>query len=348
MKTKRIRDYGVTIGSLEPGANNLITDVNGVKVGHVTLDDGNVKTGVTAVLPHEGNIYKEKVLASSFVLNGFGKTTGLIQIEELGTIETPIIMTNTLSVGAAYDALVEYMLQGNDDIGLTTGTVNPVICECNDGYLNDIRGRHVQKEHVFKSIKNADSLFEEGAVGAGVGMSCYELKGGIGSSSRVFNIGDSDFTLGALVLTNFGTKKDLLIDGIKAGEIISSGQDGYVKDQGSIIVIIATDAPLSERQLKRVVKRASVGIIRTGSYIGSGSGEIFIAFSTSNKIRHYEDEGITTLKMLNENNIDIVFRAAAEATEEAVLNSLVCSNAVTGRDGNKRNSLKEYMDLIIS
>jgi len=192
MNNKKIRDYGIIIGSIPTGKNNSITDVKGVKVGHKTLNNGNIKTGVTAVVPHEGNIFKEKLIAACHVINGFGKSTGLVQIEELGTLETPIILTNTLSVGTAHEALVRYMLENNDDIGDTTGTVNPVICECNDGEINDIRGLHVKKEDVFDAIKSADVEFEEGNVGAGTGMICYDLKGGIGSSSRVIELDDKN------------------------------------------------------------------------------------------------------------------------------------------------------------
>lgn len=343
---KRIRDYGIEIGNLQTGINNLITDVAGVRVGHCTLNNNHTRTGVTAILPHGDNIFREKLLASSFVLNGFGKTTGLVQLEELGTIETPIVLTNTLSVGTAYDALVEHMLKQNEDIGITTGTVNPIICECNDGFLNDIRGRHVKKEHVFESIRSAGVLFEEGAVGAGTGMSCYQLKGGIGSSSRVVQINEMSYTVGVLVLSNFGHKPDLQVDGKKVGRMIVEQVSGSASDKGSIIIVAATDAPLNERQLKRVCKRASVGLIRTGSFIGNGSGDIVIAFSTANRVRHYEERAAVDMKVFNENHMDKVFRAAAEATEEAILNSLVTAESCVGRDGNTRKSLGEYMGLI--
>jgi len=345
MGNKGIRKYGIKIGELETGENNLITDVKGVKVGHVTLDKDDIKTGVTAILPHEGNIFKEKVLAASYVINGFGKTAGTIQIEELGTIETPIVLTNTLSIGAAYEGVVRYMLEQNEDIGDTTGTVNPVVCECNDGYLNNIRHLEVKVEHVLEAIKDAKVLFEEGAVGAGTGMSCYGLKGGIGSASRSIEIHSDKYTIGTLVLSNFGRKDDLIIDGIKVGRLIKEGEKQV--DKGSIIIIIATDLPLSERQLKRICKRATVGLARTGSYIGNGSGDVVIAFSTANKIKHY-DEGIIDYKAIHDNNIDLVFRAVTETVEESVLNSMIYANTVTGRDGHKRISLNEYMDKVIN
>lgn len=338
---KRIRDYGITIGRLDTGKNNLITDVKGVKVGHATLKNGGVNTGVTSLILHEGNIFKEKLYAAVHVMNGFGKTIGTVQIEELGTIETPILLTNTLNVGKVSDALVEYMLLENEDIGVTTGTINPVVCECNDGFLNDIRGRHVGKEEVFKCLEEASEIFEEGAVGAGTGMSCFGYKGGIGSSSRVFNIGGEEYTLGALVLSNFGLKDDFVLKPKSIEELVINPK--LELEKGSIIVVLATDAPLSSRQLKRIAKRASVGIIRVGSFMGNGSGDIIIATSTANKINHYEDKATIDIKVLNENFIDIIFRAAAEATEEAILNSMVTAESVTGRDGNVRVSFKELI-----
>ncbi|MFT9497244.1 P1 family peptidase [Anaerosolibacter sp.] len=344
---KRIRDYGITIGKMMPGKKNAITDVYGVKVGHCTIKDGGIQTGVTAVLPHGGNLFEQKVMAAVYVINGFGKSIGTVQIEELGTMETPIILTNTLSVGTAGDALVEYMLQHNGDIGITTGTVNPVVCECNDGYLNDIRGRHVKKEHVFQAIQGAQQDFEEGGVGAGTGMSCYGLKGGIGTASRMIPLGEKEYTLGALVLSNFGRMEDLIVDGVKAGSIIVDVEKERETEKGSIIMVVATDIPLSERQLKRTLKRTTVALSRTGSYIGNGSGDIAIGFTTGNVVQHYEKEPIVTIGMLSEDKIDGVFRAVVEATEEAILNSMVCAEPTTGRAGHTRACLKEYMDEIM-
>ncbi len=346
MKKNRIREYGISIGQLAPGKNNTITDVDGVLVGHSTIIEAGIRTGVTAILPHGGNLFKDKVAAACHVINGFGKTVGTLQIEELGTIETPIVLTNTLSVGTAYEALVEYMLEQNEDIGISTGTVNPIICECNDGYLNDIRGMHVNKSHVLESLRSASQNFEEGAVGAGTGMSCFGLKGGIGSASRQVKLDDKGYTLGVLVLSNFGVKEDLMLDGVKAGNIICRKVPDKEEDKGSVIVIIATDVPISDRQLKRVSKRAAVGLSRLGSYLGNGSGDIVIAFSTANRIRHYEERDIVDTKMINEEKINILFRAAAEATEEAVLNSMAACDAVAGRDGNTRDTLSNYIERI--
>lgn len=346
MSKNGIRKYGIKIGQMTPGKNNLITDVEGVLVGHSTIAEEGVRTGVTSVLPHGGNLFREKVTAACHVINGFGKTVGTLQIEELGTIETPIVLTNTFSVGTAYEAIVEYMLEQNEDIGISTGTMNPVVCECNDGYLNDIRGLHVKKEHVLESIRSAGVCFEEGAVGAGTGMSCFGLKGGIGSSSRLIKLDDEDYTLGVLVLSNFGVKEDLMLDGMKAGNIIMESQEMKEEDKGSVIIIIATDIPLSERQLKRVSKRAVVGLSRLGSFLGNGSGDIVISFSTANRIKHYEKKDIISLKMISEDKINYLFRAVAEAAEESVLNSMVNCDTVTGRDGNIRETLKKYISKI--
>lgn len=345
MINKKIRDYGINIGTFPIGNNNSITDVKGVKVGHTTLNEGIIKTGVTAILPHEGNMFKDKLIAACHVINGFGKSTGLIQIEELGTIETPIILTNTLSVGAAHEALVKYMLSENDDIGTTTGTVNPIICECNDGVINDIRGLHIKQEHVYEALEKCDVEFEEGNVGAGTGMVCYDLKGGIGSSSRIIELGNNSYTLGVLVLSNFGSLEDFILNGdhigLRLGEKIK--ENNPTEDKGSIIIILATDIPLSSRQLKRIIKRVYPGISRTGSYTGNGSGEVVIGFSTANIIKHYEEDDVVNIKVINEDKINKVFKATVEATEEAILNSLICSTSTMDRNGNMVYSLKDLM-----
>lgn len=343
---KRIRNYGITVGCMNTGPMNSITDVEGVKVGHTTLDDMEMKTGVTAILPHEGNVFVEKVMAACHVINGYGKSIGLIQIEEMGYIETPILLTTTFGVGTAFNALIEYTLKSNASVK----SVNPVVCECNDAYLNDVKQVFVRKEHMLNAIRNAESEFEEGAVGAGTGMSCYGLKGGIGTASRIIKTDKTKYVLGVLVLSNFGEISDLTIDGIKAGKIITEAigsekiDDSYLS--GSVIVIIATDAPVIGRQLKRAAKRASAGLARTGSNINNTSGEVVIAFTTSNRIRANEIYVTSSIEILNENMMDLVFRAVAESTEEAVLNSLVCAKGKTGYEGHTRESLKKYMHLI--
>lgn len=342
---KKIREYGIAIGHFKTGKNNSITDVEGVKVGNVTLDKEGIKTGVTAIIAHGGNIFKDKLIASSHVINGFGKSTGLIQIDELGVIETPIILTNTLSVGVAHETLVRYMLDHNEDIGDTTGTVNPIIGECNDGQINDIRGMHVKPEDVFKSMDIANVEFEEGNVGAGTGMICYDLKGGIGSSSRIVKLGDKEYTIGVLVLSNFGSLEDFVLNGDQIGENLCEkiGKKVLTEDKGSIIVVLATDIPLSARQLKRVIKRTIPGIGRTGSYSGNGSGEVAIGFSTANIIKHYEKRDIVQIKIINEDKLNIVFKATVHATEEAILNSMICASSEVDRKGKKIYSLKNLI-----
>lgn len=341
---RRIEDYGIKIGELPKGKLNKITDVKGVKVGHCTIDTEENKTGVTVILPTEGNIYAEKLVAASYVLNGFGKTAGLVQVDELGTLESIIALTNTLNVGLVYDAVVEYTIEQCKKINLNVTTFNPVIGECNDSYLNNIQNRAVKKEHVYKAIENAVEDFEEGDVGAGKGMSCHHLKGGIGSASRIVTLNGIDYTVGVLVLSNHGTLKDLTILGKNIGkELAKQIETHEAKDKGSIISVIATDIPLTNRQLKRIIKRASVGLARLGSYIGHGSGEIMIGFSTANIIKHEGTQDIVNLMAINEDKIDGVFRAVAECEEEAILNSMVTANKVVGYLGHSRESLKDYI-----
>jgi D-aminopeptidase len=341
---KRIRDYNITIGSLKTGKINAITDVSGVRVGHQTLSDGPIQTGVTAVIPSEESQFENKLLAGVHVINGFGKSTGLIQIEELGTLETPIILTNTLSVGTAFDALVRHMLKDHSSIGGKDGTVNPVICECNDGYLNDIRGLHVKTEDIYAAIANADVTFDEGAVGAGRGMSCFQLKGGIGTSSRLIQLGEETYVLGSLVLSNFGRKDQLMVNGQAIGKTISS--QAKQEEKGSIIMIIATDLPLSVNELRRIARRSSIGLSRVGGYMGNGSGEIAIAFSTANTYPLKTDTPFTTIKSLHQNHIDQVFQAVGESIEESVLNSMIASDEVTGHTGHYRDTLKNWIHLV--
>lgn len=326
------------------GKRNLITDVPGVKVGHVTLEDAgkDIHTGVTAILPHEGNLFQEKVLAGVSVINGFGKSAGLVQVEELGTIEAPILMTNTFGVGTGLNGIIKYMLSQNPDIGTTTGTVNCVVTECNDGALNDIRGMHLREEHVLDAIETAGEDFAEGAVGGGTGMICMGLKGGIGSASRIIPCDGQDYTLGAIVMSNFGAKRNLRIDGQRVDTAQQkSGEQSA--DKGSIIIVLATDIPLNERQLRRVAKRATVGIARVGSYLGNGSGDIAIAFSNGNRVPHYSDNDILTVKMFHDSAMDKVFEATAEVVEEAVISSLYHGEAMRGIRNNKVHGLREYL-----
>lgn len=328
------------------GKNNLITDVPGVTVGQVTLidDEKHIYTGVTAILPHQGNVFREKTAAGACVINGFGKSAGLVQIEELGTLETPIVMTNTLSVGTALNALVEYKLSRNPDIGVSTGTVNGVVVECNDGELNDIRGLHVKEEHVLQALSHTGITFEEGAVGAGTGMCCMGLKGGIGSSSRILEIDGRPYTLGVILMSNFGVRGNLRIDG-KRINTKKERTDAICekKEKGSVIVVLATDIPLSDRQLKRIAKRSGVGLARVGSFLGNGSGDIALAFSNGNLIPHYSEKKILETKMFHDDAMDMIFEATAEVVEEAVLSSMYYAPTTTGIRGTVRYGLTEFL-----
>ncbi|MDQ0200513.1 DmpA family aminopeptidase [Neobacillus ginsengisoli] len=329
----KIREAGKIIGLLSTGLKNCITDVEGVIVGHITLDfpidesgENYACTGVTAILPHKGNVFKEKVTAASYVINGFGKTTGLVQINELGVLESPIMLTNTFAVPAVTQGTLEYMLAENPEIGDTTGTINVVVGECNDSYLNSIRQFPVKPEHAIEAIKGAsDRQVDEGAVGAGKGMICFGYKGGIGSSSRKVE----GYTIGCLVLSNFGKKEELVAFRNAKEKGLSETSDG------SIIMLLATDAPLSDRQLRRVAKRCGIGLGRTGSHFSHGSGDIVIAFSTAHKIEHFSVDGLESRIQLREDHpiMNQLFAGAAEAAEEAILNSLSQAVTTKGRAG---------------
>jgi len=338
----RIREFGIKTGILNPGNLNAITDVPGVRVGHVTLIKGKkIRTGVTAILPHEGNIFQEKVPAAIYVANGYGKLTGYTQIEELGNMETPIILTNTLSVPTAADALIDYTLSfpGNERVG----SVNAVVGETNDGYLNDIRGRHVKKKHVLEAIKKAKSgAVEEGSVGAGTGTTCFGFKGGIGASSRKLPESRGGYTVGVLVQTNHGGI--LQINGFPVG--IRLGKYYMKRDvedlpEGSCMVVLATDAPLNSRNLKRLAKRALLGIVRTGGFFTNGSGDYCIAFSTAKGLRisNRGDSPTRKIEILRNREMTALFLAAVEAAEEAILNSMFKAQDMEGKDGHKAEAL---------
>lgn len=329
----RAQDFGIRVGSLPRGPRNKITDVPGVLVGHATVDTPTHKTGVTVILPGPQNPFTHKLPAGVCPFNGFGKTAGLLQLQELGTLETPIALTNTLNVGLVHDALVEYLIGRCEAEGIDLTSVNPVVCECNDGGLNRIQVRAVGREQVFAALAAASPDFDEGDVGAGKGMVCHGLKGGIGSASRRLTLNGRDYTLGALVLANHGRLADLTIDGRRVGLEITPEKAARESDVGSCIVILATDLPLDSRQLGRVARRASVGLARLGSFIGHGSGEVFLAFSTANAFDPREKAATRTVTAFHENKMDLPFRAAAECTEEAVLNCLYTAHTVTGWDG---------------
>lgn len=338
----RMREFGIETGIIEPGEWNAITDVPGVKVGQVTLIKGeNIRTGVTAILPHDGNIYQNKVPGAVYVANGYGKLTGYTQIEELGTIETPIILTNTLSVPTAANALIGYTLSlpGNERVG----SVNAVVGETNDGWLNDIRGRHVKAEHVIEAIKKAQSgPVEEGCVGAGTGTTCYGFKGGIGTASRKLPESRGGYTVGVLVQTNHGGV--LQINGFPVGIRLGNyymSRDLDDSPEGSCMIVVATDAPLDSRNLKRLAKRALLGIARTGGFYSSGSGDYAIAFSTAEGLRvpHRSPSPTVQIEILRNRNVSPLFLAAAEAAEEAILNSLFKARDMEGKDGSKVEAL---------
>lgn len=336
--TKRARDFGIQIGVLKPGLFNSITDVNGVAVGHSTIKKGDsVNTGVTAIIPHKGNIFQQKVPAAVYTGNGFGKLVGSTQINELGNIETPIVLTNTLSVPVAMNGLITYTLTqpGNEKIS----SVNAVVGETNDGYLNDIRGRHISEQNILDAIKSASAEgVTEGAVGAGTGTVCFGFKGGIGSASRKLPSSLGGYTVGVLVQSNFGGV--LTIDGIAVGEYLqkfSFSNELLNNVDGSCMIIVATDAPLDHRNLLRLAKRAMLGLGRTGGIASNGSGDYVIAFSTfeQNRVLHQtNDEPKSTFILPNDSNSPL-FMAAIEATEEAIINSLFAAVDTKGFKGSK-------------
>ena len=333
---KRPRDLGIRIGVLSPGTFNAITDVPGVKVGHTTLIKGEtVRTGATAILPFDGNIFQHKVPAGIFVGNGFGKLAGTTQVMELGNIESPIILTNTLNVATAMEAVIEHTLQqkGNEQVM----SVNAVVGETNDGFLNDIRGRHVQKQDVANAINQAHAgAVEEGCVGAGTGTVCFNFKGGIGTASRKLPASLGGYTIGVLVQTNFGGV--MQIDGVPVGEELNTY---YLSDQlnkkedGSCMIVVATDAPLDSRNLSRLAKRAFMGLAKTGGIAHNGSGDYVIAFSTDSTLRveHSAREKKQTVSTLSNDAVSPVFMAAIEATEEAIVNSLFAATTTGGFGG---------------
>ena len=337
-----LRDYGIRIGVLQPGEWNAITDVPGVLVGQKTLVQGDdVRTGVTAILPYAGNIFQDKVPAAVYVGNGFGKLTGTTQIAELGNIETPIVLTNTLSVPTAADALIDYTFSFPANAGVMS--VNPVVGETNDGYLNDIRGRHVTKADVLDAIKSAKSgPPAQGDVGAGTGTVAFGFKGGIGTSSRKLPASLGGYTVGVLVQTNFGGVLD--IDGVPVGKLLHKY---YLSDtlndspDGSCMIVVATDAPLGSRNLERLAKRAILGLGKTGGIESNGSGDYAIAFSTSKDVRvAYESKTpLQEMTVVRNDDMSPLFMAAIEATEEAILNSLFHAETTTGRDHHRIEAL---------
>ena len=340
----RARDIGIVVGVLPPGPLNAITDVTGVHVGHRTIVEGkDIRTGVTAVLPHPGNVFREKVPAAIVVGNGFGKLVGSTQVEELGTLETPVVLTNTLSTFAAADALVAYTLnlEGNENVR----SVNPVVGETNDGYLNDIRAQRVGREDILAAIAAAEGgSVTEGSVGAGIGTRCLGWKGGIGTASRRLPVSHGGYTLGVLAQTNFGGI--LTVNGAPVGKelgryYLQDLADERESEGGSCILVVATDAPLDARQLKRLAKRALLGLAAVGSPMTHGSGDYVIAFSTAETVRvpHGAPRETQTRTLLRDERLSPLFQATREATEEAILNSLLKATTVTGFHGHTSEAI---------
>jgi D-aminopeptidase len=353
MARPRTRDLGIVVGELPPGPGNAITDVAGVRVGHTTLISGQgplhpgrgpVRTGVTVILPHGEDLFRHKVRGAVHTINGFGKVHGFEEVRELGLVEAPIALTNTLNVGLVADALVQYTLRHNPGIGIRTSTANIIVGETHDGYLNDLQGRHVRAEHVWAAIEAAGTgPVAEGAVGAGTGTSCFGWKGGIGTASRVVPVEAGGYTVGALVQSNFGRPSDLLVCGVPVGRYLlpPNAAGRPAPERGSIMTVLATDAPLTARQLRRMCVRAAAGLARTGSRYGHGSGDFVVAFSTTCRVEHRPASLTTTQTVLADEPRAMywLLPAVVECVEEAVLNSLFRAETTTGRDGHVRYGL---------
>lgn len=346
---KRLRELGFAIGHVPTGPLNAITDVPGVRVGHTTLvqgdgplivGEGPVRTGVTAVLPHN-DIFYNRVIAGAFVLNGAGEVSGLTQVNEWGLLETPILLTNTLAVGKVSDAAVKWMTRRFPGIGSDYDVIIPLVGECDDSWLNDAVGRHVRSEHVYRAIEQAaGGRVAEGSVGAGTGLITCDFKAGIGTSSRRVAVGaenPSTYNLGVLVQSNFGVRRSLRVDGVSVGEALEprfAGEDRRTRNAGSIIVVVATDAPLLSSQIVRLCKRAALGIGRVGSFAAHGSGEIIVGFSTANKVPRVGSPRMTAnLEVLLDEACDGLYEAVVDATEEAIINSLCMAETMTGPTG---------------
>jgi D-aminopeptidase len=337
---RRLRDLGYTVGRLPPGPRCALVDVPGVRVGHLTLNEGDeVRTGVTAVLPHGDNIYAEKVLGACHVINGYGKPTGLAQLAELGTLESPILLTSTLSVGPVCEGGLRHLLEQNPEAARDRDTINVVVGECFDGWLSDARALRVRPEHALAAIAAAtEDEVAEGAVGAGTGTTCFGFKSGVGCASRLVAGGH---VLGCLVVSNYGARRDLhMLTGVPAADAAGLSGAG-----GSIMIVLGTDAPLSERQLRRLGARAALGLGRAGSFASNGSGEFALAFSTAQRLPHRTDGQELELRFLRDDSAALreLFEAAGEVTAESVLNSLCMADAMQGRDGHRIEALPYEM-----
>jgi D-aminopeptidase len=334
----RLRDLGIQLGRFKPGRYNAITDVGRILVGHSTINrdtpQGPARTGVTAIMPNDRNVFMDRVMGGGFVLNGAGELSGLHQVLEWGVIETPIILTNTMSVGTCGEAVVNYMMEKYPEIGGRQDVIIPLVGECDDSWLNDVSGRHVKAEHVYEAISNARSgPVMEGNVGAGTGMITCDFKGGIGTSSRRLHTSQGGFSVGVLVMSNFGVMEDLRVDGAPLGRELArrfEQENRRVNNYGSIIAVVATNAPLLPHQLTRLAKRVALGIGRVGSYAAHNSGEIILAFSTSNNVPREGDRRVFRMKVLMDHNMNHLYPAAIEATEEAILNALCAATEMRG------------------
>ena len=331
------------IGDFYPGPRDAISDVGGVTVGHCTLATGPLQTGVTVVRPHLADPFLQKLPAAAVVINGFGKSVGLLQVNELGVLETPIALTNTFSVGTVATAQIRSAIATNPGIARSTTSVNPLVFECSDAYLSDMQALAVTERHYDEALAAAAPEFARGSVGAGRGMSCFGLKGGIGTASRRLDTESRNAMLGALVLANYGRLESLTIAGRRIGPALAARLADATpqRDQGSIIVVLATDIPLDHRQLRRVATRGAAGIARTGSYYGHGSGDIVVAFSTAERIPHVTIGHVATRRSLVETELEPVFCAAADVTEQAILDALFSATTVTGFAGHTRQALLE-------
>jgi D-aminopeptidase len=338
----RLRELGIALGELSPGPLNAITDVPGVRVGQTTLISGSgplvpghgpVRTGVTAILPHEGDPLGEKVPAAMHVINGAGEVTGRSQVEEWGLLETPVCLTSTLNVGLVYDAVIEWLVRDRRVLDPNDWTI-PVVAECFDGNLNDVQGRHVRTAHVLAALDGASSgPVAEGSVGGGTGMMCYQFKGGNGTASRVVEVAGGRWTVGALVQANHGHRQQLRIGGLPAGKLLDAPLPSR-RQEGSIIIVLATNAPLDAHQLHRLAARAALGLARTGSTAGNTSGDFAIAFSNypANRVAPRSSGALRTLTTLHNDDMSALFNAAVESVEEAILNALCAAGDMLGRD----------------
>jgi D-aminopeptidase len=343
----RARDLGLPLGRFKTGRYNAITDVEGVLVGHSTIIRGDgplrpghgpVRTGVTAIMPNQGNIFMERFAAGGFVLNGAGEVSGMTQVVEWGLIETPILLTNTLSVGAVSDAVARHLIEQYPGIGDEHDVIIPVVGECDDSWLNDIAGRHVRHAHVMEAINSATAgPVPEGNVGGGTGMVTCDFKGGVGTSSRKLPEALGGYTLGVLVMSNFGKMHNLRVGGLPVGEVLAEKfreMPRRTMSYGSIIAVLATDAPLTSHQISRLCKRVGLGIGRVGSYAAHGSGEIVVGFSTANIIPRRTQKMVYKMKILLDQRLDPLYEAVMEATEEAILNSMCMATPMVGANDN--------------